>query len=84
MNIKTGEKLILYVAVADRGNHIVSGSVVSKIGGSMQIRDDQRVQNVTNGCTPLLFNNYNILHRNITITNNVSYHSSRKAAHIEA
>ena len=56
MNLKTGEKLILYVAIADRGNHIVSGSVVSKIGGSMQIRDDQKIQNVTDGCTPLLFN----------------------------
>ena len=56
MNVKPGEKIILHVAIADRGNHIVSGSIVSEISGSMQIRDDQKIQNVTNGCTPLIFN----------------------------
>ena len=60
INIKTGEKLVLDVAIADRGNHIdnVYGSIVSEIRGSAQIRDDQKIQEVINGCTALVFNIY--------------------------
>ena len=58
INIKTGDKLILYVAIADRGNHIVSGSIKSEIRGSAPIREDQKIQDVINGCTALVFNIY--------------------------
>ena len=58
INIKTGEKLILDVAIVDRGNHIVSGSIESEIRGSTTIRDDQKIQDVTNGCTASIFNIY--------------------------
>ena len=58
INIKTGEKLILDVAITDRGNHIVSGSIESEIRGSTTIRDDQKMQDVTNGCTASIFNIY--------------------------
>ena len=46
INIKPGEKLIFNVAIADKGNHIVSGSIKSEIRGSVQIRDDQKIQMV--------------------------------------
>ena len=55
INIKTGEKLVLDVAIADRGNHIVNGSIVSEIRGSAQIRDDQKIKEVINGCTAFFF-----------------------------
>ena len=56
IDIKTGEKLTLDVAIADRGNHPVNGSIVSVITGHVQIRDDQKMQNVKNACTSLIFN----------------------------
>ena len=56
MNIKTGVKLVLDVAIVDRGNHIVYGLIVSEIRGSAQIRDDQKIQDVMDGCTTLIFN----------------------------
>ena len=52
IDIKTGEKLILNVVIADRGNHIVNGSIKSEVRGHVLIRDDQKIQDVTNGCTP--------------------------------
>ena len=55
-SIKTGQKLILHVAIADRGNHIVPGSIVNEIRGSASVRDDQKIQKVMNGCTTLVFN----------------------------
>ena len=58
INIKTGEKLILDIAIVDRGYHIVSGSIKSEIRGSAPVRDDQRIQDVINGCTALVFNIY--------------------------
>ena len=59
MNIKTGKKLTLDVAIADRGNHIVNGSIVSEIrNGLAKIRDDQKIQDVQNGCTTIVFNIY--------------------------
>ena len=58
--IKTGEKLILDVAIADRGNHAVNDSIVSEIKGSVLIRDDQKIQDVKYGCTPLIFNVYSL------------------------
>ena len=58
INIKTGERLIIEAAIADRGNHIVSGSIESEIRGSASVRDDQMTQDVRNGCTALFFNIY--------------------------
>ena len=59
IDIKTGEKLILDIAIADRGNHAVNGTVKSEIRGSISlIRDDQKIQDVINDCTPLIFNIY--------------------------
>ena len=58
IDIKTGENVIIDVAIADRGNHIVNGSIESEIRGSVLIRDDQKIQHVKNGCTPLIFNIY--------------------------
>ena len=56
IDIKTGEKLIIDVAIVDRRNHLVSGSIESEIRGSASVRDDQKFQDVINGCTPLVFN----------------------------
>jgi predicted outer membrane repeat protein len=58
IDIKTGERLIIDVTVADRENHIVSSSVESEIRGSASVRDDQKIQDVRNGCTDLVFNIY--------------------------
>ena len=58
INIKTGEKLILDVAIADGRNHIISGSIKSEIRGSAPFRDDQKMQEALNGCTTLVFNIY--------------------------
>ena len=57
--VDSGRKFTIEVAIADRGNHIVNGSIQSEIRGghgSVLIRDDQRVQQAANGCTPLTFN----------------------------
>ena len=56
INIKPGEKLIIEVAIVDRRNHAVSGFIKSEISGSVQIRDDQKIQAVVYGCTSLSFN----------------------------
>ena len=58
IDIKTGERLIIEAAIADRRNHIVSGSVDSEIRGSASVRDYQMTQYVRNGCTALVFNIY--------------------------
>ena len=58
IDFKTGEKLILDVAIADRGNHIVNGSIESEIRGSVLIRDDQKIQEVLLDCIALIFNIY--------------------------
>ena len=60
IDIKTGEKLIIDVAIVDKGNHAVNGSIISEIRGHVLIRDDQTIQDVTelNGCTPLIINIY--------------------------
>ena len=34
----------------------MNGSIVSEIRGHVLFRDDQKVQNVRNGCSPLIFN----------------------------
>ena len=57
-SVKTEEKLVLYVATVDRGNHIVNSSIESEIRGTASVRDDQRIQDVRNGCTTLIFNIY--------------------------
>ena len=56
INTKTGGNLTLDVALVDRRNQTISGSVKSKINSSelVQIRDDQKIQDVINGCTPVL------------------------------
>ena len=54
IDIKTEQKVALEVAIVDRGNHIVSGSIESEIRGSVQIRDDQKIQKIINGCTQLI------------------------------
>ena len=43
------------VAIADRGNYAVNGSIESEISGSVPIRVDEKIQDVINGCTPLVF-----------------------------
>ena len=58
LSVKTEEKLIFDVAIVDRGNHIVKGSVESEIKGLAPIRDNQEIQDVINGCTTLIFNIY--------------------------
>ena len=55
IDIKIGESLIIEAAIADRGNHIVSGFIESEIRESASVRDDQMIQDVRNGCTDLLF-----------------------------
>ena len=56
IDIKPGEKIILDVTFVGKANHIVSGSIKSEIRGSVQIHDDQKIQDVINGCTALIFN----------------------------
>ena len=58
IDIKPGKKIILDVAIVDRGNHATEGSIESQIRGSVLIRDDQKIQKVLNGCTHLIFNIY--------------------------
>ena len=57
ITIKSGEKVIIDVALVDRRNHTISGSVENKMNSSepVQIRGDQNIQYVINGCTPLTF-----------------------------
>ena len=58
VDIKTGENLILDVAIVDKGNNAVYGSIKSEIRGHVLIRDDQKLQEAINGCTALIFNIY--------------------------
>ena len=58
MSVKTEVKLVFDVAIVDRGNHIVKGYVESEIRGSAPVCDDQKIQDVRNGCTTLVFNIY--------------------------
>ena len=58
VSVKTEEKLVFDVAIVDRGNHIVKGYIESEIRGSAPVRDDQKIQDVRNGCTTLIFNIY--------------------------
>ena len=58
IDVKTGDKIILDIAIADRGYHPVNGSIKSNISGHILIRDDQKFHNVINGCTPLTFDIY--------------------------
>ena len=45
VDIKTGEMLTLDVAIVDRGNHPVSGSIVSRIlRGLVITHNDQKIQ----------------------------------------
>jgi predicted outer membrane repeat protein len=56
MDIKTGDKITLDVAIVDQGNNsIIDGSIKSEIRGHVLIRDDQKFHSVTNGCTPIIF-----------------------------
>ena len=59
-NINTGEKITFKVAIINGGDHIVNGSVESEIKGRRNVitHDDQMIQDVINGCTPLSFNIY--------------------------
>ena len=57
-NIKTGETLIIDMAIVDRRNHTTNGFIKSEMRGSALIRNDQSTQEVLNGCTALIFNIY--------------------------
>ena len=53
----------------------MNGSVVSEIRGSVLIHDDQKIQDVINGCTPLVFNI--IFFRNISTINIITTAQNR-------
>lgn len=55
VKVINGKEFTVEVAIADRGNHIVNGSISTQIQGGL-IREDQRTQDVTGGCTLLKFN----------------------------
>ena len=57
ININTGEKIAFKVAIINGDDYIVNGSVESEIKGRRDVitHDDQRIQDVVNGCTPLSF-----------------------------
>lgn len=50
-----GKEFIIEAAIADRGNHVVNGSINSQIEDGL-IREDQRYQDISGECTPLKFN----------------------------
>ena len=57
--VDSGRKFTIEVAIADRGNHVINGSIQNEIRGghgSVLIRDDQRIQKAADECTPLTFN----------------------------
>ena len=58
IEIKTGEKITFDVAIVDKGNNVVNGSIRNEIRGQVMIHDDQKFQDVINGCTPLMFDIY--------------------------
>ena len=72
IDIKTREKLILDIAIVDRGNHIVNGSIESEIRGSVLIREDQKIQDEINSCAALIFDIY-------SFDNYLSHHNSKTA-----
>ena len=55
ITVMNGKEFTIEVAIADRGNHVVNGSVNTQIQGGL-IQEDQRIQDVTGGCTLLKFN----------------------------
>ena len=58
IDIKTGEKITLDVALVNIAKHPIDGSIKSEIRGHILINDDQKFQNVINGCTPIIFDVY--------------------------
>ena len=55
IDIKTGEKIMLDLAIVNIVKHPIDGSIKSEIRGHILIRDDQKFQNVINSCTPIVF-----------------------------
>jgi predicted outer membrane repeat protein len=62
IDIKTGEKIMLDVAIVNVVSlrQPIYGSIESEIRGHILIRDDQKFQNVMNGCTPIIFDIYSL------------------------
>jgi predicted outer membrane repeat protein len=58
IDIKTGDKITLDVAIVDQGNNPIKGSIKSEIRGHVLIRDDQKFHSMINGCTPIIFDIY--------------------------
>ena len=55
IGVKNGERFQIEVAIADRGNHAVNGSILSQIQGGL-IPEEQRMQKTSDECTNLIFN----------------------------
>ena len=67
IDIKTGDKIILNVAIVDQGNNSIDGSIKSEIRGHILFRDDQKFQTVINGCTPILFDIYSFKYSQLLV-----------------
>ena len=67
IDIKTGDKITLDVVTVDQGYHPIDGSIKSDIRGPVLIRDDQKFQNVINGCTPITFDVYSFEYSQLLI-----------------
>ena len=66
--LKTGEKFSVTVAIVDRRNYFVNGSVQSRMQVGL-LPANQRNQSTTNGCTHLYFNLYsNIAHQQLIMS----------------
>ena len=66
MDIKTGEKIMLDLAIVNIVKHSCNGSIKSEIRGHILIRDDQKFHTV-NGCTPIIFDIYSFKYSQLLI-----------------
>ena len=67
INIKTGYKITLNVAIVDQGNNPIDSLIKSDIRGHILIRDDQKFHSVINGCTPIIFDIYSFKYSQLLV-----------------
>ena len=58
IDIKTGEKIMLDLAIVNIPKHPIDGLIKSEIRGHILTRDDQKFHSVINGCTSIIFDIY--------------------------
>ena len=67
INVKTGDKITLDVAIVDQGNNPIDGSIKSEVTLHVLTRDDQKFHSVINGCTRIIFDIYSFIYSELLV-----------------